>query len=495
MALKKNFNHTSLIEMQRASVFQLFALATTCAQLVNNSQPVAKTRFRLTPVYHISAPYGYMHGPSSFVRYKGIYHIFYEISYPQHSSGRHWGHAISSNLIDWTHVTVALLPREFYETKSCLSGSAFPYENKLNLFYTGQVNTNNETYETQNLAYSRDGFYFKKFTYNPIVSIFPKGIGNFRHPKVWRKNNKWYMLIGSSTKRRKGCLYMCSSSNIHEWREVKMIASSADMGSAWENPDLFQINGRDVLILTAKAHRDLIGDSIPTRTICIIPGYEWWNYLDVTKSFYETLDYGHDFNIAKTARAPDGRRLLIGWMGTLDTDSAEKISSGMLTTVREITLGSNNELLMLPVREIMDLREELMFLSIMKPGEMFFASTKSFELVVNTSNSNNTVVLDLIWSNTTQYTISYTDASEVMSVERPGPNGFRTVHWKPQEIKWRIFVDYCSIEVFCGEGEIVFSSLIYPQGFIQVQIGGKMEVQVAQYRLRPSIKFSKSFYN
>src|SRR5699024_11415240 len=58
-----------------------------------------------------------------------------------------------------------------------------------------------------------------------------------------------------------------------------------------------------------------------------------------TSNFIE-LDKGHDFYAAQTLLAPDGRRILIGWMAMWENEMPEQKDgwSGALTLPRELVL-------------------------------------------------------------------------------------------------------------------------------------------------------------
>ncbi len=63
--------------------------------------------------------------------------------------------------------------------------------------YTGTVNKDEKSIQTQCIARSNDGINFKKYENNPVIETFPEEDLHFRDPKVWRENNSWYVVIGS----------------------------------------------------------------------------------------------------------------------------------------------------------------------------------------------------------------------------------------------------------------------------------------------------------
>lgn len=459
-----------------------------------------KRRYR--PMYHISAPLGWISDPAGFVYFKGKYHIFYQYhAYNSAWTPIHLGHVVSKNLVDWIHYPKALIPKEHYDKHGCLAGSAVVHNGYLTLFYTGNVVAHNRTYQTQNVAISGDGLIFQKYLYNPVIRSGPYGLQEFRNPKVWRFRHWWHMLVGSS-KERHGQLLLYTSQDLFNWNFNATVAQSfGDMGYVWESPDFFELDGQHVLILSVQG---IPADNNYRFTNRYRAGYVIGNInyftgffedLEVSTATFKELDHGHDFYAAKTFQARDGRRLLIGWLGMWESNFEESRDgwASMLTLVREVKISKLGRILMSPVKELTDLRIEVLEDAWYSPGEAFLAGTKSFELIVNSTTSFSDAVLIFEWNGDRQYTLGYSLDRGYVAVDRGGPDGIRRADWIPgTHIHWRIFFDSSSIEIFCGEGEVVFSSRIYPRKSIRVRIGGDSQLYMVQYRLRRSVGYDKN---
>ncbi len=63
------------------------------------------------PQYHFSPQANWMNDPNGLVYLDGEYHLFYQY-YPDSSvwGPMHWGHSVSTDLIHWRHLPVALYP-------------------------------------------------------------------------------------------------------------------------------------------------------------------------------------------------------------------------------------------------------------------------------------------------------------------------------------------------------------------------------------------------
>ncbi|CAH2235167.1 jg16157 [Pararge aegeria aegeria] len=126
-----------------------------------------------------------------------------------------------------------------------------------------------------------------------------------------------------------------------------------------------------------------------------------------------------------------------------------------------------------------DFRSELLDNAWYSPGEMFRGGSKSFELLVNSTSSVSDAAILFEWK-LGGFSIVYSAEYGYISVNRGDEDGERRAYWSPDEhIYLRIFVDYSSIEIFCGDGEVVFSSRIYPKT-IKIRIGGSTKLHITQ---------------
>ena len=79
-------------------------------------------------------------------------------------------------------------------------------------------------------------------------------------------------------------------------------------------------------------------------------------YLDMNTGVYTEWDCGFDFYAPQSFIAPDGRRILIGWMGIGDIPYTNPTAAlgwqHCLTVPCELTLGGDGKLLRDPVAEI-----------------------------------------------------------------------------------------------------------------------------------------------
>lgn len=458
-----------------------------------------KRKYR--PMYHIVAPVGWVGYPAGFVFYKSMYHVFYQYHpYNGAWAATHWGHVASKNLIDWKHYPPALVPKDYYEKHGCLAGSALIHNRYLTLFYSGHVVSNNATTQTQNVAISADAIMFRKYLYNPVIRTPPFGVGDFRNPKVWRYSQHWYMMVGSATPDYHGKIELYTSADMFSWKFNKTLAYSyGDMGYMWESPDVIDIDGLDVLILSVQGiEPDGFRFRNNFQTGYLVGKFNYksleFDDMEISTTTFHELDHGHDFYAAKTMVAPDGRRLVIGWIGAMNVEVREAKNgwAHMLTLVRELQLDRYGAIRMYPVRETTKLRSEILESAWYSPGESFRAGYKSFEIQLNATTALRDINLSFEWGVGNQFKIGYSADHRYISIDRGGNDGVRRADWCPLEsVNLRIFIDSSSVEVYCGFGEVVFTSRIYPYGLINVRVGGETNVHITQYKLRRSVGHDK----
>src|SRR4028118_2284992 len=93
------------------------------------AQPDPELIDEFRPTYHFTPPTGWMNDPNGLVYYEGEYHLFYQHLFPSH-----WGHAVSADLVHWTHLPIALAPDE---RGLIASGSAVVDWNDTSGFFNG----------------------------------------------------------------------------------------------------------------------------------------------------------------------------------------------------------------------------------------------------------------------------------------------------------------------------------------------------------------------
>lgn len=433
---------------------------------------IRKSPYRLN--YHFMAPTGWINDPNGFVQYNAQYHLFYQYNpYSSNWGQIHWGHAISKDLVEWEHLPVALAPSEQYDNCGCFSGSAVVHNDTLYLFYTGFVDGKIPR-QVQCMAFSKDGFCFKKNNKNPIIGGFPaEGSYDFRDPKVWKHNDQWYMVVGTS-KDGIGKIALYSSSDLEDWRYLGIAAESEyNQEDMWECPDLFSLQDTHALIVSP-----LYGNE-SGRPMCFIGDMDYENVL-FTQLECSTLDYGSDFYAPQTMMDSRGRRIMIAWMDNWSAKMPSKKYgwAGAMTIPRQLVLENKSNLKQKPIPELVQLRSHYK-----KEGPLEVEG-------VATINDNQEIASEIIivfnmnlssasefgiqlrasedGKEKTEILFDITKREVIVDREKSGcgDGGISSAPFglnKDNIITIRMYMDTTSLEIFINDGEQVITNRIYPE--------------------------------
>ena len=173
------------------------------------------------PKYHFTPKYGWMNDPNGLIYFGGKYHMFF-----QHNPNglvwnqMHWGHAVSSDLVHWEELPIALFPDEEGDifSGSCIydkenvSGLGTAEDPPLLAFYTSHRMKDGR--EMQCVASSTDGVTFAKYTGNPIIPALPFPA---RDPFVFRNPVTGTFSLCLTTEK---AVWFYSSENLLTWEKT-----------------------------------------------------------------------------------------------------------------------------------------------------------------------------------------------------------------------------------------------------------------------------------
>lgn len=440
--------------------------------------------------YHIMPPIGWMNDPNGFSYYNGEYHLFYQYNpYSSMWGSIHWAHVKSKDLVNWEYLDIAIAPDEEYDVSGCFSGSAIEKDGKMYLMYTGHQDPGGfeNLRQVQCIAVSEDGKNFTKYENNPVIDStkLPKEaiIQDFRDPKVYKKGDKYYSVIGSRNLDDSGQILLYSSDDLLNWNyEGNILQSNNEFAKMWECPDLFELDNKDILIMSPQF--------LEPR------GNKYWNLhsssymignLDYKNNKYnlekvEEIDYGFDFYAPQTLIDTKGRRIMIAWMQMWDrkfpTNELGHNWAGCMTIPRELKL-VDDKLYQLPVEELKVLRKnEVSYKDINIKDNKSLEGIKGqcieLELEVDMKNSNEFEIL-LMKGNNQETSIKYNKIDELLVFDRSkngkalggGEKEVRTYRQTEanlidNKLKLNIFIDRMSVEIFINDGIKTMSSTVYP---------------------------------
>ncbi len=192
------------------------------------------------PQYHFTTRRGWINDPNGLVFYEGEYHLFYQHNpFEREWENMSWGHAVSSDLVHWRELPVALHPDKI---GTMFSGSAvIDYDNTSGFGQPGNpamvalYTNNSDEKQVQCVAYSLDkGRTWTKYNGGkPVIDSKAKwNSKDTRDPRVfwYEPGRHWVMVLNE---RDGHSIY--TSENLKEW------AYQSHTTAFWECPDLFEL--------------------------------------------------------------------------------------------------------------------------------------------------------------------------------------------------------------------------------------------------------------
>ena len=443
--------------MSEVSLLKQLARSLMTGQLIAASDPHRQQ-------WHLAPAVGLLNDPNGFIQANGRYHLFYQWNPLACRHGaKWWGHWSSADLVQWQHEPVALLPTEDYEISGCYSGSAVQNNGKITLIYTGNVKyTDGSRTANQCLAEEMPDGTFRKL--GPVIPL-PEGYtGHVRDPKVWKHDGFWYMVLAAQSPDIKGKILFYRSEDLQQWHLLGEIAGTylnglKEFGYMWECPDLFPLDGQDVLLccpqgLAAEKYRYL------NLYQC---GY-FVGQLDYQQAkfphgeFYE-LDLGFEFYAPQTTETADGRRLMFGWLGMPDENELAQptIKYGWvdcMSSPRELSL-RNGKLYQQPVKELQQLRQSDGFRWQGSAQDAPELAAVSAEIMVEVSQPFTLTLRD-------EASMSW-DGECLMLTRRNWRTGEQeSRYWFGSLTSLQLLLDSSSLEVFINGGEACMTARYFP---------------------------------
>ncbi|MER6714580.1 GH32 C-terminal domain-containing protein [Streptomyces sp. NPDC000877] len=443
------------------------------------------------PTYHYSQLAGRTSDPNGLVYYDGEYHLFHQ------DEGR-WAHAVSTDLVHWQALPIALPWNEY---GNCWSGSAivdtddtsglFDGRSGLIAYYTSYHPDKPGGNASVRIAYSKDKGRSWQWHGGSTPAVQnpggPDAGWTFRDPKVIRdeQHDQWLMVVSGGDHIR-----FFTSTDLLTWTHV----SSFGYGDwvtpgVWECPDFFPLpvdGDQDkikwVLTLSTGAVRATNGSAAQYFT-------GDWNGTNFTpdQSAGTTLraDSGRDYYAAMSFYGlPDERRVWLGWMSNWDYPFSAPTGAwnGQLSIPRELTLmetADGTRLVQRPVQELTPLRTATTTRKDLSAGPASanpLAGVKgvAYEIEAEITLGTATEVGFRFRADDDQHTtVGYDAEANQLFVDRTASGlsdftqyfaGRTTAPMKATNgrVTLRVYVDSSSIEAFGADGQAAVTSLIFP---------------------------------
>ena len=429
------------------------------------------------PEYHFAPRRNWMNDPNGLVHADGTYHLYF-----QHNPGgdqwgsMSWGHAVSTDLLTWAELPVAL-PATAAE--AYYSGSAVAVDGGLLAALTVVDPAGRQS---QALARSPDG---RTWTVENARLTDPDP--DFRDPKLIRDEHGWLLVVALSAQHR---VRFYRSADLRDWTAVSEFGPAGAVGGGWEMPDLLRLplDGtlRYVLVVGVVAG----GPGGGSATQLFVGDFDGTTF---TATGTGWADSGPDFYAAASFSGLAGRTVWLAWLNDWRYAAAVPTSPwrGVMSVPREVglrTIDGRVRLVQRPVPELAALHgpavtvaghaldgetvlpvrgtalEIVADLVVSPGGEAGLVVRRSADGREGTrvSWSDGRLTLDRTRSGTVDL---HPDFAAAYPAALPSADGRVTV---------RVLVDRCSVEVFGGVGEVTLSGQVFPAGSSdQVSVYGR----------------------
>jgi beta-fructofuranosidase len=268
------------------------------------------------PHYHFLPPANWMNDPNGLIRWKGQYHLFYQYNPDRPVHERiHWGHAVSSDLVHWADLPIALAPTSGRaDADGCWSGCAVDNHGIPTLIYSG-VHP-----QVVCLATSTDDLLtWEYYSGNPVIAGPPAEFlagtgGHFRDPFVWKEGDYWYLLIGSKSEGVGGMILLYRSPDLTHWQYLHpLLVGDASIlqpvrtGVMWECPNFLTFGDWRVVLFSVLGAPE--GD--PLYPLYVTGAFRDEQFLPQTQGM---LAHGGYFYAPQVLRDDQGHSLMWGWL-------------------------------------------------------------------------------------------------------------------------------------------------------------------------------------
>ncbi len=468
----------------------------------------------ILPRFHMTAGVGWINDPNGFSLYKGEYHLFFQYyPYDVKWGPMHWGHVKTKDFVHWDRLPCALAPDTPYDKDGCFSGSAIELPDGQHLLmYTGVRNVRRSNglsvgCQTQCIAVG-DGVDYQKYEGNPVLDEkdLPEGGSpiDFRDPKIWFEDGKYWAVAGNRPADGSGSILLFESEDAFHWKFSSVVASCHNQfGKMWECPDLFELDGKDVLMTSPQDMNSMGLEFHPgNSTLCIIGTFDK-KVRHMLRDNIQAIDYGTDFYATQSVLTSDGRRIMTAWMQSWES-SGSKVKKlpffGQMILPRELHV-KDGRLIQNPVREIEDFRAyKISYQNVMVSQETNLqgVSGRFLDMTVrvrpgNRNNMYRYFKINGAGGGERATTIRHKPEHSTIRVGRSRsgfPHDIVNTRDFPvtagDELKLRLIMDRYSLELFVNDGEQAASFVLYTPvtaDSISFSCDGTAVIDVEKYEL------------
>jgi len=284
------------------------------------------------PGYHYLPKENWINDPCGMIQHNGVYHLYHQ--YNPHGDqwgDMHWGHATSTDMVNWKEQKIALFPDEANGEEHCFTGCAYHLPDGRVAFYYTSIERSREP--EQWIAYPTDD------TLNRLVqtregamtmSMHDMAFKDWRDPCVLPYKDGYLMVTCSHLGKDGGAALLYTSKDGVHFTYHSVLSNGEDRDElAWECTNFLKVGDKYVLVYSPYRQPLYIVGTM-TEDLRFIP--EGRGVID---------EGGHEgFYAPQTFEDDQGRQVIMGWMTDNSRGDWDGIKgwSGCMSLPREVYL-------------------------------------------------------------------------------------------------------------------------------------------------------------
>ena len=463
------------------------------------------------PKFHFAPARNWMNDPNGLIFFEGEYHLFFQYN-PHGSDWGHmsWGHAVSSDLVHWDELSVAIHESDFmvfsgsvvidWDNRSGLGdGEAPPM---IALFTAHRDQPANQS---QHLAFSHDhGRSWTHYADNPILDLED---ANFRDPKVfWHEpTNRWVMVVALAQAHE---VLFFSSRDLLVWVEESRFGPAGEVGGQWECPDIIELpveGEANTMAWVLKIDVDKNFNGQGSGAQYFTGSFDGRRFL-TDSAAPKIVDFGPDFYAcANWNELPDEFEapVWIGW--TSNHLSGRQYPTepwrGEMSVPRQLSLRREKKQLVLrqfPIQSIFDLFQPMFEHSELqlrsgKPEHIpLKGDERAFHLKFVLTELCAPILLSLVSGSGQQIQLFIDPANGHVSLTRENsdafahpefPGEFQGIFSPKCEVEFDVFVDTTTIEVFADGGTCTLTQRFFFNELSRMGIATQRSATMRNFKL------------
>lgn len=303
------------------------------------------------PIYHYVNPEGNLNDPNGLCFWQGRWHLFYQ-AYPPEDTRQHWGHAVSTDLIHWRDLPLAIYPNP---EEKVYSGATLVESNRVIAIYHGVGAGTMVAVSSDPLLLN-----WEKLTGGAVIPHAKEGEPplpyNIFDPCVWKQGDSYYALTAGRSPKGPGgkevrAHFLHRSVNLEKWEYLHEFIDGYDFSRVGDDgacPYFWPIGNRHLMLHFSHVSggKYLLGDYDTRRQKFVVTNGGDFNHGPVSPS-----------GVHAPSACPDGSGGVLA-IFNMNPGRPTKGWNQIMTLPQRLTLLGRDELGIEPAGDIASLRRE-----------------------------------------------------------------------------------------------------------------------------------------